>query len=104
MDKEKEIEEMEMIMLSNLDRYPSGTTINSRDLMHGFAKDLFGAGYGNVKQAVKEFVETALKEFESIEEHCLDMHNWQGQSAVCECTDRLKDKFKELYGEGDNES
>lgn len=98
MDKEKEIEEMARDLDKNCLAFTFGYSIETTTIK--FAEMLINAGYGNVKQAVKEFAEAVLKELDLIEEHCLDMHNWQGQSAVCECTERLKDKFKELYGEG----
>ncbi len=104
---EKEINALCWVMAKYLNPH-CGSTCNthceSKRICHirAFAEELIEAGYGNVKQAVKEFADIVLKELDSIEEHCFDMHNWQGQSAVCECMARLKDKFKELYGKEAN--
>ena len=42
------------------------------------------------KEAVNEYIKAVVKELERIEQHCLDMSDWQGQSAVCEAIEIVK--------------
>ena len=42
------------------------------------------------KEAVNEYIKAVVKELEKIEQHCLDMSDWQGQSAICEAIEIVK--------------
>lgn len=42
-----------------------------------------------------EFVEKLIERLEEIEEHCLDMHNWQGQSAIVEAKEIVNELAEE---------
>ena len=86
--------------IMSADGNPNGTHLYIEQRAY-IAKVLQEQGYGNVKQAVKEFAEKLTAIFDRIEDHCLEMHDWQGQSAVCECRTALKEKYKELYGDDD---
>lgn len=87
MDKEKQIEEMAEDILK---------------IQHGskpcfiVAETLVNAGYGNVKQAVKEFAERLKKE--QVTAACLFGAEAGGEVQVVVVND-IDDTFKELYGE-----
>ena len=42
------------------------------------------------KEAVNEYIKAVVKELEKIEQHCLDMSDWQGQSAICDAIEIVK--------------
>ena len=42
------------------------------------------------KEAVNEYIKAVVKELEKIEQHCLDMSDWQGQSAICDAIKIVK--------------
>ena len=61
-----------------------------------------------MEQPTAYSVDKIVEELEKIEQHCLDMSDWQGQSAICDAieivkqggvsTDMCEWKDKELYG------
>ena len=42
------------------------------------------------KEAINEYIKAVVKELEKIEQHCLDMSDWQGQSAICDAIEIVK--------------
>ena len=76
-----------------------GSEQSCKDLGYGecgifdsMAKDLINAGYGNVKQAVKEFGEKLKKQF-------LKHYPTMFTDAIYQCTDsELENFITELYG------
>ncbi len=42
------------------------------------------------KEAVNEYIKAVVKELEKIEQHCLDMSDWQGQSAIFDAIEIVK--------------
>lgn len=50
------------------------------------------------QQAVREFAERLKEKIDKIEEHCLEMHNWQGQSTVCEVEEIINELLAEVTG------
>lgn len=91
----KEIEEMAKAL------FESGVALDATDFAFGVDGDdhftrlaikLVNAGYGNVKQAVKEFAERFKKEF-------LKHFPTLFTDAIYQCTDsELDDLITELYG------
>ena len=87
MNKEKEIEEMANICYANKREW-SG---KSQGFCYAQAEALANAGYGNVKQVVKEFVEKFKKEF-------LKHFPTLFTDAIYQCTDsELDNLITELY-------
>lgn len=115
MDKEKEIEGMKNTLVNYAMKH---------DLCFSFeayrinAKALVEAGYGNVKQAVKDFAENAVKPiiceivtlmFNDYEPHCKIDTCGKGDDILCGCSicveentqiwkSKIDQKIKELYG------
>lgn len=50
------------------------------------------------KQSVREFAERFKEKIDKIKEHCFEMHNWQGQSAVCEVEENIDELLAEVTG------
>ncbi|MCM1437764.1 MAG: hypothetical protein NC131_00940 [Roseburia sp.] len=93
MDKEKEIEEMARILggckhfssCAQCDEATASKSCWDREK----ATILYNVGYGNVKQAVKEYKEEIKKKQRG--------HNFDSIHAVL--VDDIDETFKELYGE-----
>ncbi len=91
MDKEKEKQYMMTAIMKEFNYQPP---LSLPDICEG----LVNQGYGNVKQAVKEFAAKAWKRIHEI----LDLETDYTPSMICrDIFDRL---IKELYGDGDHES
>lgn len=97
MDKEKEIEEMAKFCCIHKNRecktcctYVGGVCIE-HCAYHSFAERLQEAGYGNVKQSVREFAEKLKEELWKFD------GSWQEYDGeeLCETVDKL---ITELYG------
>ncbi len=84
MDKEKEIEEMSTTIISNADENLISCSLFTAQKISEW---LVNAGYGNVKQAVKEFED-------KIEEAICEYSTYDGWSVL----KILRDCKKELYG------
>ena len=50
---------------------------------------------------MKEFIEKLINELEKLEEHCLYMNNWQGQTAICDAIE-IVNQLAEEYGKDTN--
>ncbi len=109
MDKEKEIEELARAMCEHFEPCMQGKpctackTYERNCYTIHKARLLVNAGYGNVKQAVKEFAEK-IKDWL----HGADLYFYNGQEEFIldgeEVDDKIDEFLKELCGEGDNES
>lgn len=88
MNKEKEIEEMTEAVMCAME-YREKTDTPNFELI---AQNLINTGYGNVKQAIKEFAEKFKKEF-------LKHFPTLFTDAIYQCTDsELDNLITELYG------
>lgn len=88
MNKKKEIEEMTEAVMCAME-YREKTDTPNFELI---AQNLINTGYGNVKQAVKEFAEKFKKEF-------LKNFPTLFTDAIYQCTDsELDNLITELYG------
>jgi len=97
MDKEKEIEEMaKVIMDSAFNDMSNKRSLHKFGVSGFYAEALISAGYGNVKQAIKDF---AGKLFENISVF-LAKKNITSANEV----KQIIRKTEELYGEDKNES
>lgn len=52
------------------------------------------------KQAQIDILNRLKEKLEDYEDHCLEMHDWQGQTAICECEEYIDELIKEI--ENDN--
>ena len=52
--------------------------------------DISNAIYLLEKQPIAYSVGKVVEELEKIEQHCLDMSDWQGQSAICDAIEIVK--------------
>lgn len=95
MDKEKEIEEMSTTIISNADENLISCSLFTAQKISEW---LVNAGYGNVNQAVKEFAEKLKAEINDLPKEALTF------SIRHQAPELIDKTFKELYGEGDNES
>lgn len=89
MDKEKEIQEMTSEILGK--SFGCDCTNLGYIIAKEVAETLFNAGYGNIKQAVKEFAEKLKEELWKFD------GSWQEYDGeeLCETVDNL---LTELYG------
>lgn len=105
MNNEQEIEEMAKVL------FESGVALDATDFAFGVDGDdhftrlaikLVNAGYGNVKQAVKEFAERLKKEIIEGGGTCLDEYDigkQDGYNSACEHhRQAIDDLITELYG------
>lgn len=97
MDKEKEIKEMTKVLVRK---------VNASEVVEGIyegtARNLVNAGYGNVKQAVKEFaekIEKLLCEHENRYSHlCKSKKECHDETCRYQAILRLHKEITELYG------
>lgn len=76
-----------------------------------YAERLIESGYGKVseyeaeierlktekvKQAQIDVLNKLKKKLGNYEDHCLEMHDWQGQTAICECEKYVDELIKEV--------
>lgn len=112
MDKEKEIEE-ELQHINELENIVIKTIITQTGRLNtrGVAKALYNAGYGNVKQAVREFAEKERK----VIQQTIDKYFFNGNKSKIkaftdistndfvvfngEINSKLDELLKERYGE-----
>lgn len=52
------------------------------------------------KHAQIDILNRLKEKLEDYEDHCLEMHDWQGQTAICECEEYIDELIKEI--ENDN--
>ena len=108
MNKEEQIEEMAKAI------YKSGVAIDATDIafglydtdthFHRMATKLYAGGYGNVKQAVKEFAEKLKEKVEKAEEEIVPKgcdHYFKNGAMCCQSIIFLilEDLVKEVCGE-----
>lgn len=89
MNEEKEIEEMaEVLEQAKINAlYTIGSLNNG--FGHWYANALFSAGYGNVKEAVKEFAEELKRRLK------LGVYDWQYAKVDCKTIDNLVKEFND---------
>lgn len=100
MDKEKEIEMIAEIITNSAFNDMSDSRSRHKYGVSGFyAEALINAGYGNVKQAVKDFAEKLKKEIVLADDIDLFPHYSDGYNRACgDVVERIDTLFKELYG------
>lgn len=97
MDKEKEIEDMAEVIREENERmfvYHDGYVCTPIDQ----AKTLNNAGYGNVKQAVKEFAGNIIELFDEMGMERSSEYNDGYDDGVVDCITNIKSRLTELYG------
>lgn len=101
MDKEKEIEELEKVVKQALEPVEYGIGEVHYPTDKEIAESLYVKGYGNVKQAIKEFAEELKKKAKYKELKTQPNDNWNYgfnviRKAVSE--DDIDNLITELYG------
>ena len=104
MNKAQQIEEMAEVLRNSI-AYDKTTAIEygyTSIFYQESAEALVNAGYGNVKQAVKEFAERLKKEIIEGDGTCLDEYDigkQDGYNSACEHhRQAIEDLITELYG------
>lgn len=94
MNKEKDIEEMTEAVMCAME-YREKTDTPNFELI---AQNLINAGYGNVKQSVKEFAGNIIELLDEMGMERSSEYNDGYDDGVADCITNIKSRLTELYG------